>query len=135
MPKKKLTRERLQQIIREEKQRLRRISKETDSGSQLNENTVQLNENDNIGTSGGHLDDTGNYGGGGNFTRMKELAGVNEEPEQKKVAMKDTLEMLDEVREKVSDRNVVEQLAKAIDDETFQNALREIAEEQNIQLY
>lgn len=131
---KKLTRNRLRAIIKEEKQRLRRIKEEARSGSS-GEGSDMLSESldmdsGNVGTSGDAWEenDTG-------MDRLQELAGVNEEPEKKKAATRGTLEMMDEVRDTITDRRVLEQLAKTIDDDTFRDALREIAEEENIQLY
>jgi hypothetical protein len=146
MPK-KLTRERLRTIIKEEKQRLKRIKEEArggdisfDSGGSLSiEGDVTLTESDNL-TWNGSSDNVGTSGDAWEesdtgMDRLQELAGVNEEPEVKKTVTSDTLEMMDEVRDTITDRRVLEQLAKTIDDDTFRDALREIAEEENIQLY
>ena len=128
MPTKKLTRERLQQIIKEEKQRLKRIKEEHSnrSASSTTGNDT-LNESKIIGS--------GQEGSSDSFSRIQELAGVNDAPEKKRTVTEGTLEMMDEVRDKITDRRVLEQLAKTIDDDTFRDALREIAEDENIQLY
>lgn len=128
MPKKKLTRERLQQIIKEEKQRLKRIKREhSNRSASSSTNNDTLNESKIIGS--------GQEGSSSNFSRIQELAGVNDAPEKKRTVTEGTLEMMDEVRDKITDRRVLEQLAKTIDDDTFRDALREIAEDENIQLY
>lgn len=127
MAKKKLTRERLQQIIKEEKQRLKRIKEEHSRSASSDTGNDTLNESKIIGS--------GQEGSSNNFGRLQELAGVNDAPEKKRTVTEGTLEMMDGVRDKITDRRVLEQLAKTIDDDTFRDALREIAEDENIQLY
>lgn len=121
----------MQRIIREEKQRLRRMQEESSGRVQLD----TLNESVQISDGSRITFNEGNEGATTGYSRMQDLAGVNDTEKPKRTVTEDTLEMMDEVREKVNDRSVLEQLAKVIDDDTFRDALREIAEEENIKLY